>query len=77
MYSGADTFSVGITRDANGRPCLEDYETFGSLMDRSPEGDLLDKYPQLVSFVGQTSIYIVYVQIYSVLTTQQTAGKAL
>jgi hypothetical protein len=25
-------------------------------MDRSPEGELLNKYPQLVSFVGQTSM---------------------
>jgi hypothetical protein len=51
----ADCRMVGITRDANGRPFLEDWETFSSLMDRSPGGTYLHKYPQLVSFVGQTS----------------------
>lgn len=53
--SDEETTWFGITRDANGRPFLEDWETFSSLMDGSPRDTYMHKYPQLVSFVGQTN----------------------
>ncbi|KAF2475025.1 uncharacterized protein BDR25DRAFT_280671 [Lindgomyces ingoldianus] len=49
-----NTTWFGIDRYDDGRPFLQDFETFSHLMANSPGADLV-KYPQLVSFVGETS----------------------
>jgi hypothetical protein len=47
---------IGWSRDTyNHRPILEDHGAYASLMADNAGADAVTKYPQLVSFVGQTS----------------------
>ncbi|KAF2792920.1 FabD/lysophospholipase-like protein [Melanomma pulvis-pyrius CBS 109.77] len=49
-----NTTWFGIERYDDGRPFLQDFETFSHLIANCPRADQV-KYPQLVSFVGETS----------------------
>ncbi|KAF2826308.1 FabD/lysophospholipase-like protein, partial [Ophiobolus disseminans] len=49
-----DTTWFGIRRDSTGQPLLADYDVYSTLL-RGPLINSKDKYPQLVSFIGQTN----------------------
>ncbi|KAF2735206.1 hypothetical protein EJ04DRAFT_576300 [Polyplosphaeria fusca] len=49
-----NTTWFGIERYPDGRPFLQDFDTFSQLMANCPDADRV-KYPQLVSFIGETS----------------------
>ena len=46
---------VGWSKDEANRPVLEDFGAYVSLMAESTRDHIDAKYPQLVSFVGETS----------------------
>ena len=48
-----DTTWFGIARDATNMPIFQDYGRYATLMANSATGELT-RYPQLVSFIGQT-----------------------
>ncbi|OCL08081.1 hypothetical protein AOQ84DRAFT_293846 [Glonium stellatum] len=45
----------GITRDPTGRPFFADYGTYARIMTASTRSESAVRFPQLVSFVGQTN----------------------
>lgn len=49
-----DTTWFGVGRDENGDPTLQDYPRYASLMVASTSEKYQTRYPQLVSFIGQT-----------------------
>jgi energy-coupling factor transporter ATP-binding protein EcfA2 len=49
-----DTAWFGIERDGADLPIFFDYGRFATLMANSATGQFLTRYPQLVSFIGQT-----------------------
>jgi hypothetical protein len=48
---------IGLAKDENQCPVLEDFGAYVSLIAESTRDTLLPKYPQLVSFIGETSQY--------------------
>jgi hypothetical protein len=50
----AETTWFGVTRNATGSPVLQDYGRYSTIMRNSHTGDYPQRWPQLVSFVGQT-----------------------
>lgn len=50
----ADTIWFGVLRNATGLPVLQDYGRYAKIMQESSNGDHIERWPQLVSFVGQT-----------------------
>lgn len=51
-----DTTWFGIGRNADGAATFEDYERYATLMNDSSSFDHPERYPQLVSFIGQTGM---------------------
>jgi hypothetical protein len=49
-----DTTWFGVGRDNNGRSIFEDYGRYATIMADSNTGEHKLRYPQLVSFIGQT-----------------------
>lgn len=49
-----DTTWFGVSRNRAGEPVFEDYERYATLMAESPSLVPRVRYPQLVSFIGQT-----------------------
>jgi hypothetical protein len=52
--SDEDTTWFGIARDGSGVPVFQDYERFAAIMEQSRGVEGTVRYPQLVSFIGQT-----------------------
>jgi hypothetical protein len=50
----AGTVWFGITRSISGSPILQDYRRYSTIMRESSTGEYEQRWPQLVSFVGQT-----------------------
>ena len=50
----AETVWFGITRNITGSPVLQDYGRYSTIMRESSTGEYEQRWPQLVSFVGQT-----------------------
>ncbi|KAI0124847.1 hypothetical protein BJ170DRAFT_478611 [Xylariales sp. AK1849] len=44
----------GVGRDSSNRPIFEDYGRFATIMTESQSAEMGHRYPQLVSFIGQT-----------------------
>lgn len=44
----------GVGRDASNQPVLQDYGRFATLVSESQPEEPVNRYPQLVSFIGQT-----------------------
>ncbi|KAE8449132.1 hypothetical protein EG329_008516 [Mollisiaceae sp. DMI_Dod_QoI] len=49
-----DTTWFGIARDSANLPIFQDYERYASIMAQSRTSEVNVRYPQLVSFIGQT-----------------------
>ncbi|KAF2012508.1 hypothetical protein BU24DRAFT_442957 [Aaosphaeria arxii CBS 175.79] len=49
-----DTTWFGLSRDQQNRPMLKDYGRYSTIMADSNTGEFKHRYPQLVSFIGQT-----------------------
>jgi len=49
-----DTTWFGLTRDKENRSTFEDYGRYSAIMAESNNGEHQFRYPQLVSFIGQT-----------------------
>jgi energy-coupling factor transporter ATP-binding protein EcfA2 len=49
-----DTTWFGIARDSANVPMFQDYGRYATLMANSSSGEIITRYPQLVSFIGQT-----------------------
>jgi predicted RNA-binding Zn-ribbon protein involved in translation (DUF1610 family) len=49
-----DTTWFGIARDSSGLPVFQDYERYATIMEQSRSAEGTVRYPQLVSFIGQT-----------------------
>jgi energy-coupling factor transporter ATP-binding protein EcfA2 len=49
-----DTTWFGIARDANDLPIFQDYGRYATIIANSSTGEYKVRYPQLVSFIGQT-----------------------
>ncbi|KAL5397840.1 hypothetical protein PMIN03_006175 [Paraphaeosphaeria minitans] len=49
-----DTTWFGLDRDSQNRPIFQDYGRYSAIMVESNNGDYRSRYPQLVSFIGQT-----------------------
>jgi hypothetical protein len=52
--SDDDTTCFGIARDSANLPIFQDYERYASIMAQSRTSEVNVRYPQLVSFIGQT-----------------------
>lgn len=52
--SDEDTTWFGIARDSANLPIFQDYERYASIMAQSRTSEVNVRYPQLVSFIGQT-----------------------
>lgn len=50
----ANTTWFGVTRNMTGSPILQDYGRYSTVMRESSTGEYAARWPQLVSFVGQT-----------------------
>lgn len=49
-----DTTWFGIARDDNNQPIFQDYGRYATIMTDSTTGNYKLRYPQLISFIGQT-----------------------
>jgi energy-coupling factor transporter ATP-binding protein EcfA2 len=49
-----DTTWFGLGRNSQNAPVFQDYGRYSTVMADSDTGDFRDRYPQLVSFIGQT-----------------------
>lgn len=49
-----DTTWFGIARDDNNQPIFQDYGRYATMMADSTTGNFKLRYPQLISFIGQT-----------------------
>jgi energy-coupling factor transporter ATP-binding protein EcfA2 len=49
-----DTTWFGLGRNSQNAPVFQDYGRYSTIMADSDTGDFKDRYPQLVSFIGQT-----------------------
>ncbi|KAI0888236.1 uncharacterized protein GGS22DRAFT_95044 [Annulohypoxylon maeteangense] len=54
LQSDDDTTWFGVGRDSANQPVFQDHGRFANLMSESQTQDLGNRYPQLVSFIGQT-----------------------
>jgi len=54
----AQTTWFGVSRDARGAPVLQDYGRYSTIMRESTVGEFSQRWPQLVSFVGQTGRFL-------------------
>lgn len=52
-----DTTWFGVVRHASHQPVFQDYGRFAALMSENQSDEAEDRYPQLVSFIGQTGKY--------------------
>ena len=48
----------GVEKDQNGRPIFQDYGRYAALMADTRQPNASVRYPQLVSFVGQTGMFV-------------------
>lgn len=53
-----DTTWFGIARDSSNLPIFQDYERYATIMAHSRTSEVNVRYPQLVSFIGQTGLYL-------------------
>ncbi|KAI1446087.1 hypothetical protein F5Y02DRAFT_426089 [Annulohypoxylon stygium] len=49
-----ETTWFGFGRDSSGHPIFQDYGRFAAIMSESHSSGIADRYPQLVSFIGET-----------------------
>lgn len=49
-----DTTWFGVGRDASNQPVLQDYGRFATLLSESQTQEVGERFPSLVSFIGQT-----------------------
>lgn len=56
----ADSIWFGLSQDDGGEPALADYRRYASVILESNPEATGPRYPGLVSFIGPTSMYIVY-----------------
>lgn len=49
-----DTTWFGIARDSNKQPIFQDYGRYATIIANSATGEFKVRYPQLISFIGQT-----------------------
>ncbi|KAK8002141.1 hypothetical protein PG991_014363 [Apiospora marii] len=54
LLEDEDTTWLGFGRDANGRSVLHDYGRFAAIMGETTAEDTTERFPQLVSFIGET-----------------------
>ncbi|KAG7057284.1 patatin-like serine protein [Colletotrichum scovillei] len=54
LKSEEDTTWFGVGRDSSNRPILQDYGRFAALMINNQTAGHGDRFPQIVSFIGQT-----------------------
>jgi len=54
----AQTAWFGVARDASGAPVLQDYGRYSTIMHEGTVGEFSQRWPQLVSFVGQTGGFL-------------------
>ena len=66
---------AGWAKDETNGPVLEDFGAYVSLMAESTRDYLDAKYPQFVSFVGETSEYMIISELEFMLI-RQTLAKA-
>lgn len=56
LLEDEDTTWLGFGRDANGRSVLHDYGRFAAIMGETTAEDTTERFPQLVSFIGETGM---------------------
>lgn len=56
LLEDEDTTWLGFGRDANGRSVLHDYGRFAAIMGETTGEDATERFPQLVSFIGETGM---------------------
>lgn len=54
-----DTTWFGVGRDGSNQPVLQDYGRFATLLSEGQTQESGERYPSLVSFIGQTGKHIV------------------
>ncbi|KAI2468208.1 hypothetical protein F4781DRAFT_399238 [Annulohypoxylon bovei var. microspora] len=54
LIKDRETTWFGFGRDSSGHPIFQDYGRFATIMSESRSGGTADRYPQLVSFIGET-----------------------
>ncbi|KAI1079978.1 hypothetical protein F5B20DRAFT_147122 [Whalleya microplaca] len=54
LLEDRETTWFGFSRDSSGHPIFQDHGRFAAIMGESHTGEVVDKYPQLVSFIGET-----------------------
>jgi hypothetical protein len=54
LITDEDTTWFGVGRDASNQPIFQDHGRFATLMSESQTPDVGERWPQLVSFIGQT-----------------------
>lgn len=57
LQEDEDTTWFGFGRDATGQPALHDYGRFAAIMGETFTEDAGERYPQLVSFIGETGTW--------------------
>jgi hypothetical protein len=57
LQNDDDTTWFGVGRDSNNQSVFQDYGRFATLMSESQTPELGSRYPQLVSFIGQTGMF--------------------
>ena len=56
-----ETTWFGFGRDSSGHPIFQDYGRFATIMSESHSNGIADRYPQLVSFIGETGNAISFI----------------
>ena len=59
LQEDEDTTWFGFGRDATGQPVLHDYGRFAAIMGETFTEDAGERYPQLVSFIGETGTWAI------------------
>ncbi|KAI0169236.1 hypothetical protein GGR52DRAFT_581416 [Hypoxylon sp. FL1284] len=54
LLKDRETTWFGFSRDSSGHPIFQDYGRFAAIMSESRTRESNDRYPQLVSFIGET-----------------------
>lgn len=60
LQEDEDTTWFGFGRDPTGQPVLHDYGRFAAIMGETFTEDAGERYPQLVSFIGETGTWAMH-----------------
>lgn len=82
LLDDEETAWFGYGRDASGHPIFQDYGRFAAIMSDGHQTEGIERYPQLVTFIGETGEYPTPrvaggVSAIATLTPSQEQGRAL